>query len=174
MKHLMKINELFKSTYLSASKELGSRHQPRVDKLISWAGKRGEDNKQERVYSHRFIFDGSYENEYFFITSISHSIDKRVLSVSFGMKSNWDRDKRIYLNFDILNPGTHRVEESYLRLASSDIFENKDVVAGRKNANHLLRCFNEYWRDELSGEDQEFEDYTIKGFSVNRLYKTNV
>jgi hypothetical protein len=168
VKHIKTINELLKSTYLSAARELGHKHGKRSKELIDWAAKGGQDVTQDRIYPHRFLFDGSFKDEYYFITSYSLKIEtetlRKLLRFNIHMNSNWGNKKDFTLVFKILT--TDRLDFYY----KSDIFENKDSKIGRQNANQILKFFKECWEDDLSQGD--YNGFEIKGLSVNKLYKS--
>lgn len=171
MKHLQSIDELLKSTYLSASRGLDRHHSKRSKEMKSYAAEKGEDVKVERIYPYKFILE-KLPNEYFFITSVSHEeLDKdKKLKISVNLQSNWGQNESLNLYFTNYNPARYRVEECYFRFESDyPIFTNSDVVVARKNANHLLKFFKQYWEDELS---KDYPDYTIKNLTVNNLYKS--
>lgn len=180
MKHLISINELLKSTYLKASQQLGDSHKKRGQEMIDWAAKSGEDVKQDRIYPHKFIFESPLENQYYFISDVkfehnrkdASSSNAKVLSVKIELKSNWGESKSISLHFDDINPEHYRVDpDRYeLKYYSGEVFRNKDIPVARKNALHLYRFFNQLWEDEIS---EEFPDYKVVNFSVNKLYKSS-
>lgn len=169
MKHIKTINELLKSTYLSAARQLGNKHGKRSKELIDWAAKSGQDVTQDRIYPHRFLFDGSFEGEYYFITSYSliseTETSNKFLRFNIHMNSNWGSKEDFTLIFRILEV-SKKLEFYY----KSDSFENKDSKIGRQNANHIMKFFKECWEDDLSQGD--YNGFEIKGLSVNRLYKS--
>lgn len=179
MKHLISINELLKSTYLRASRELGDSHKSRGQEMINWAAKSGEDDKQDRIYPHKFVFESPLENQYYFITDAefehvrkdASSSRAKVLSVKIELKSNWGESKSISLHFEDINPEDYRVDSDRyeLRYYSGEVFRNKDIPVARKNALHLYRFFNQMWEDDIC---KEFPNYKVVNFSVNRLYKS--
>lgn len=127
---------------------------------------------QERIYPHRFIFDNSYENEFFSIVDAKHEeeISKRPkLKITIFMKSNWDESKKIEVVFDNYHKGYYRVENEYFKIDLTETyrFENKDPKIARKNANHLLRFIKEYIEDEL----KDFKEREWK-INVHDFYKS--
>lgn len=165
MKHLITLNELLKSTYLSAADKLYVDHEGRSKNLIAHASKSGTDLKQDRIYPHKFIFDGGLENEYFFITEYSYSEETlrqmNYLDFEVDLKSNWGNLKKFTMSFRIM--GTN------LGFQGQTKFTNKNAKIARSNANHMLRFFKECWEDEIS---VEYPDYEISGLSANALYKS--
>lgn len=61
MKHLRKISELYKSTYLNAADRLSTfGHKSRAEELRKWADRRGISSKNvERIDSHRYFFNSN-------------------------------------------------------------------------------------------------------------------
>ena len=57
MKHILSINELYKSTYISAANKMGGRHGSRKSDLIKHADLKGINEPIDREFHHRFIFD---------------------------------------------------------------------------------------------------------------------
>lgn len=61
MKHLLKLDELYKSTYKSAADKLKSKHLKRSGEIMKWASERGESELKkvhvERQHNHTFVFD---------------------------------------------------------------------------------------------------------------------
>ena len=172
MKHIKTINELLKSTYLSAAQQLRNKHGKRSKELIDWAAKSGQDVTQDRIYPHRFLFDGSFEGEYYFITSYSSKVDTqtpsstlKVLYFNINMSSNWGSKEDFTLIFRILEV-SKKLEFYY----KSDSFENKDSKIGRQNANHIMKFFKECWEDDLSQGD--YQGFEVTGLSANKLYKS--
>jgi len=175
MKHIKTINELLKSTYLSAARELSNKHGKRSKELIDWAAKGGQDVTQDRIYPHRFLFDGSFKDEYYFITSYSLVIgtetSNKFLRFNIHMDSNWGNKEVFTLVFKILTTDRYNIDKNRLEFYfKSHSFENKDSKIGRQNANQILKFFKECWEDDLSQGD--YNGFEIKGLSVNKLYKS--
>lgn len=174
MRHIKTINELLKSTYLSASKSLHPSHPKRAKALIDYAIEQGEDvTSHDRIYPHRFLFD-NYPNEYFFITDYNYKQTQEsgsyYLWVSVEMISNWGNDKKFTLAFQIFSLEKYKIDVPYLRLRMvSDRFTNSDAVVARKNANHMIKFFKECWEDNIR---VDYPNYIIKDLSVNNLYKS--
>jgi len=61
MKHLRKISELYKSTYLDAADRLSSLgHKSRAEELRKWADRGGISSRNvERIDSHRYFFNSN-------------------------------------------------------------------------------------------------------------------
>ena len=49
MKYLLRLDELYKSTYKRASDKLRGRHKKRSDEIIKWAEERGESELKNRI-----------------------------------------------------------------------------------------------------------------------------
>ena len=172
MKHIKTINELFKSTYLSAARQLGNKHGKRSKELIDWGAKSGQDVTQDRIYPHRFLFSGSFEGEYYSITSYSSKVDTKspsstlkLLYFNINMDSNWGNKEDFTLIFRILQE-SKKLQFYY----KSDSFENMDSKIGRQNANHIMKFFKECWEDDLSQGD--YKGFEVTELSVNKLYKS--
>jgi hypothetical protein len=179
MKHLKTINELLKSTYLSAANKLKYSHGKRSKEIIDWASKKGTNKTFDRIYPYQFIFDNSQEGEYYSIVSYDYKqvnegnrMTMWYLHFNIHMKSNWGNDKSLTLRFRIISTDTHRVDSNSLdfSISSSDKLENKDPKVARKNALYLIRFFKECWEDDLSKDD--YKNYEIKNLNINSLYKS--
>jgi hypothetical protein len=179
MKYLKNINELLRSTYLSAANKLEHDHVERSKELINWASENGENLTFDKIYYHQFIFNGSNEGEYYSIVNydykeVNESNRSTTLYLYFNihMKSNWGNTKEITLRFKIILKNTYAVDSNKLRLEinRNDMIRNSDPKVARKNALHIFRFFNECWEDDLSKND--YKGYELQDLSVNRLYKS--
>lgn len=84
------------------------------------------------------------------------------------MTSNWGNTKEFKLIFQVYRIDRYRIEIPYLRLSyKSDRFEHVDNMVARKNANHIIRFFNECWEDDIK---KDYPDFIIKDLSVNGIY----
>ena len=63
MKHIKKIDELFKSTLLSAHDKLKELHPTRASKLKNWADEKGESEFSkpdiDRIYPYKFVLSNN-------------------------------------------------------------------------------------------------------------------
>ena len=185
MKHLKTINELFKSTYISASDKLNrmNRHTGRAEELIKHAAEMGEDTPHERVWPFRFIFPNSLENEFYSIQSVKESRNDYDSFVQINFKSNYGKDKKMELHFHVYvshyfkqqNPqfqGSWTSQDDdckyELNVKSDTGFKHPDNRIARKNALELYKFFLEYWEDELS---EEYNEFTLDNFTGNKLYQ---
>ena len=104
MKYLKTLNELFKSTYLSASNKIKSRHKSRAEKLIKHAAEMGKDTPHERIWHHRFIFPESLENEFYSIQSVEEDVlvvqQHHFCLVITNFVSNYGKSRRMEHQFD--------------------------------------------------------------------------
>ena len=186
MKHLKTINELFKSTYISAADKLKSkdRHTGRAEELIKHAAKMGEDTPHERVWPFRFIFPDSLENEFYSIQSVKESRNDYNSFVQINFKSNYGKDKKMELHFYVYVPsGFSRQNPQFqgtmtsqdddckyrLNVKSDTGFKHPDNRIARKNALEFYKFFLEYWEDELS---EKYPNFILEDFTVNNLYRT--
>ena len=179
MKHLKTINELFKSTYLSAANKLKYGHGKRSRDIIDWASKSGTNVTFDRIYPHQFIFDDSQEGEYYSIVSYDYKqvnegnrTNMWYLHFNIHMKSNWGNEQSLTLRFRIISTDTHHVDSNRLEFEVShhDKLESKDPMVARTNARHLIRFFKECWEDDLGKGD--YKNYEIKNLNINKLYKS--
>lgn len=187
MKHLKSINELFKSTYLSAADKLKmqDRHKGRAEELIKHAAEIGQDTPHERIWPFRFIFPGSLENEFYSIQSVEEQKADWQTNIYINFKSNYGNNKRMELNFNLYAPviaKQRNPEQLRHHLGSSDDnfhfklatktdtgFTHPDSRIARKNALELRNFFLEYWEDELS---EKYPNYILSNFTVNNLYRS--
>jgi hypothetical protein len=180
MKHLKTINELFKSTYLSASNKIRSRHKSRAEELIKHAAKMGKDTPHERVWPFRFIFPNSLENEFYSIQSVEQIDRGNFCLINTHFVSNYGNKKEMTKRFDLYVPKSAKSihmyknceiskdENFYFRYHPGEGFIHKDTKIARKNALEFYKFFLEYWEDELS---EEYNEFTLDNFTVNNLYQ---
>jgi hypothetical protein len=188
MKYLKTLNELFKSTYLSASNKIKSRHKSRAEKLIKHAAEMGKDTPHERIWHHRFIFpefsnydDRSLENEFYSIQSIEEDARDHFSLLITNFVSNYGRKWKMVLHFDFYVPKSVKVdfplwrhcqtskdENFYFSYVPSQGFVHEDSKIARKNALEFYNFFLEYWEDELS---EKYDDFILDNFTVNNLYR---
>jgi hypothetical protein len=181
MKYLKTLNELFKSTYLSASDKIKSRHKSRAEELIKHAAEMGKDTPHERIWHHRFIFPESLENEFYSIQSVEEDGRSHFCLVITNFVSNYGKSRRMEHQFDFYVPKSVKVNEPlyqfcetskdenfYFRYIPSDGFVHEDSKIARKNALEFYNFFLEYWEDELS---EKYDDFILDNFTVNNLYR---
>ena len=180
MKHLKTINELFKSTYLSASNKIKRRHKSRAEELIKHAAKMGKDTPHERVWPFRFIFPDSLENEFYSIKSVEQIDRGNFCLITTHFVSNYGSKKQMVHRFDLVVPKSMKGnqmyknceisndENFYFRYEPGDAFTHEDTKIARKNALEFYKFFLEYWEDELS---EEYDEFTLDNFTVNNLYQ---
>lgn len=160
-------------------------HKKRSEELRKHAIEKGEDSPHDRIWSHRFIFDGDLENEFYSITNVLLDIKLSAnpltfyLSVSF--KSNFGRDKLFHLEFHVLNSKFYKNEGvNIIRFKRPGIhgsyFKNEDPRIARKDANELRKFIMEYFEDNgdeiyFSDDEGYLNEYEID-FTVNNLYKS--
>lgn len=181
MIHLKTINELFKSTYLSAANKIRSRHKSRAEELIKQAAEMGQDTPHERVWPFRFIFPDSLENEFYSIKSVEQIDRGGFCLVSTNFVSNYGNKKQMVHRFDLVVPKSMKGnqmykkyyvsndENFYFRYEPGEAFMHDDKKIARKNALEFYKFFLEYWEDELS---EEYDEFTLEDFTVNNLYRT--
>ena len=185
MKHLKTINELFKSTYLSASNKIKRRHKSRAEELIKHAAKMGKDTPHERVWPFRFIFPNSLENEFYSIQSVEKRMAGHFCLITTHFVSNYGNKKEMGHRFDFYVPKfvksplspvnqmyrnceISKDENFYFRYDPGDGFTHDDKKIARKNALEFYKFFLEYWEDELS---EEYPNFILDNFTVNNLYQ---
>jgi hypothetical protein len=180
MKYLKTLNELFKSTYLSASDKIKSRHKSRAEKLIKHAAEMGKDTPHERLWPFRFIFPESLENEFYSIQSVEEDGRNHFSLVIINFVSNYGKSRRMVHRFDFYVPkpakeyplyrncDTSKDENFYFSYVPSDGFVHEVPKIARKNALELYNFFLEYWEDELS---EKYDDFILDNFTVNNLYR---
>ncbi len=147
MKHLKSINELLKSTLVSAARKAKSNyeHPERSKALLNWAEERGENVPVDRIFPHPFTFDWIYPKStnsyfkqfvspinpgsnppYFYITNWEFIEDRltdrnNFYEVRFKItfKSNWG--ETVFLEVS-LNTNTLAPFKAWLKAASESIY----------------------------------------------------
>ncbi len=169
MKYLLKIDELYKSTYKSAADKLRGKHQKRSSDIMNWAEEKGESELKkkhiERDYPHAFTFtDDNLSKVYlgkFYITggtkekASTWSIPASQIRVT--MMGEWGQEitMSLFVYDDDIRTANHKMS-----------------VSGKYSVNDFL--FNNR-KDAL-----EFKKYIVQNIdemysklSVNDLYSTN-
>ena len=134
----------------------------------------GSDSVVDRIYPHRFLFDGSLENEYYYIVDckISEYMDLyKYLNFVIFLESNWGNGKRLYMKFQIKDEYYWGADE--LSFHSFEKFNNTDVKIARSNANHLFRFTKETWEDRDGEEFEPYRNHEMVGLSINKLYESS-
>lgn len=147
MKHLKSINELLKSTLVSAARKAKSNyeHPERSKALLNWAEERGENVPVDRIFPHPFTFDWIYPKStnsyfkqfvspinpgsnppYFYITNWEFIEDRltdrnNFYEVRFKItfKSNWGETVFLEIN---LNTNTLAPFKAWLKAGSESIY----------------------------------------------------
>jgi hypothetical protein len=173
MKYIMTINELFRSTYLSAANKL-KNHPDRSKDLKDWADKGGLNYKfspTEKDYPHRFTL-GNIKG-YFMITHNETNKDGLVSgSVRYiiYMKSNYSEIRVIEM---ILNKGNNN---PYMRICSGDsrnisgMYCENFLFTNRTDAMHIKKYLLEVY--DISEYPNEYK--IIKNIKLNDLYRSEV
>lgn len=179
MKHLKRIDELYKSTYMSASKKLKDLHPKRAEELKFHANLRGINNKIDREFPHKYYLADYWDkrdylakylqpNEYLYITKIEvqsfekdigtfHNINR--LTCVILLQSNYNNIIEMNARFTI-NDGKY----SPLEL----VIDGKSIqLKKRKDAFNLKKSILEV----ISQDDEEYE--YVKNFPINLMYKTD-
>jgi hypothetical protein len=188
MKYIMRIDELYKKTYISASDKLKKYHPKRSEKLKLHAKNIGLSAKIDRIYPDKFDFNnvGSYEfrhklqdDEYFYIVEISDRDPSRsnpYLNLDIKFISNYDNYIFIHLNMGRANhPLASSGEPTKFtpdRFKMS-ILKHKTELArhflfrSRKEASSFKKFISEYIEDNLPDLYDQF-----RKISLNRFYTT--
>jgi hypothetical protein len=180
----MKIDELLKSTYISAASGLQSSHPKRAAELKKWALEKGESVKIDRIYPHRFDFkndsimgwkDELYDDEYFFVTEIKQKtsgLNSGYADFKIYFKSNYGNTIILSFSYNYLKTEHHKPGGWY-RIRFEN-FNDKKVehnfeFVSRKEAYEFKKCLVEWMEDEeLSNEYID----PLKSISINKLYVT--
>ena len=113
MKHIKKIDELFKSTLMSAHDKQKTLHPTRASNLKDWAGEKGESEFSkfhvDRIYPYKFVFSNisnlsDVKEEFlgsFYITNIEKVPNLRdgYFGVLVYMMNDFGQKIQIYLSF---------------------------------------------------------------------------
>lgn len=184
MKYIKRIDELQKSTYVSAAKKLKNRHRGRSEDLIKYAREKGEPKKIDRIYPHIFKFtnksvgrfsDELHPDENFFISNIKHLglqqfTRKTGYEYYITFESNYNN--KIMIRLVVFKDGEMFMKLNQItinddiQIRPSDDFE----FITRKDAFHFKRAICETIEDE-SPDSEELEIF--KSASINQMYTTN-
>lgn len=182
MKYIRTINELYKSTYDSAARQLGYDHKEKQKRMISHAAQYGEDVKHDRIYPHRFTFgENSRPNEYFFIVDYdkdnSVKIDKRVENGRFGfdvkLMSNWGHEKKFSVCFHIHSRSRDKIvitsyQDRYQKFFYEtkkpvNPFSNETEKIAETNARHMVKFIKEVIEDYK----EDFIDLIVNAYGTD-------
>lgn len=184
MKHLKKINELYKGTFHRAASKLRGQHPTRAEKIMNWAEEKGKSElsreEVERAYPHPFSFvnNKDVKDKYidslllgkFFITGaeLNHSL-RPASALIFGtgysgvlvhMMNDWGQKVSLEISWGPDDFLKITLKTSNGKEIKPFLFDN------RSDARHFLRYINEWMIDN------EFELET-SDISINKLYYTN-
>jgi len=148
MKYLLRIDELYKSTYRRASDKLRGKHKKRSDEIIKWAEERGESELKkpdvEREYPYPFLFNNkSLEDAKhnflgkFYITNYKsgpYGSNPHARILEIDMIGDWGQKVSIKLTIFYPSYAILRMSISYGDKYERDfLFDNrKDAIQFRK------------------------------------------
>ena len=175
MRYLKTLNELFKSTYKSASDKLGGAfHSKRKEDLLKHAAKVGTDvpTSKSRLWSFRFILhDSSLEGEFYSIVNVEYSYDgSNKHDITIVLESNYRNLKKIPLTF--------YGRDTDIRYSYNYRFQNEDSKVARKNAFELRKFFLEYLEGNIARDEKVIDppanlaNAELQNFTVNNLYRS--
>ena len=175
MKYLLTLNELFKSTYKSASDKLGGTfHSKRKEDLLKHAAKVGTDvpTSMPRLWWFRFILDDSnLEGEFYSIINVEYSFDDHNKhDFTIVLESNYRNSKRIPLTF--------YGRDTDLRYKYDYRFQNEDWKVARENAFELRKFFLRYLEGNIASDEKVIDppanlaNAELHNFTVNNLYRS--
>jgi len=179
MKHLVKINELFKSTYKSAADQLKYGHQTRSKNIMGHAEEKGESDLKkdhiERQWPHKFTFNNEplqdIKQELLGSFVIISSEKKTGLregyeGVHIDMMNDWGQKVRLSIGWGL--DGFFKFQIYYHFDSGKYIQERAFKFNNRKDALQLRRYLIEvYDADELKIRKDP------RDLSINSLYTTD-
>lgn len=179
MKHLLKINELFKSTYKSAADQLRSGHPTRSKNIMGHAEEKGESDLKgdhiERQWPHKFTFNNEPLQDIkeellgsFVIISSEKETGLRegYEGVHIDMMNDWGQKVRLIISWGLNNFFKFKI---YYRFDSGNYTKERDFkFNNRKDALQLRRYLIEFYDDNELKIRKDPRD-----LSINSLYTTN-
>lgn len=181
MNSIKKVNELYKSTYLSAAKKLAGQHNDRADKLIDWGSEMGSPEKVDRDHPHRFKLSNNkiskYKSDmggYFSIIGIKNADSSKYRSdiQAYDVFLTSDSGKKIKIVVLLDSDPTWiqmQFSENYdeTKWTSGEIFyfeRRKDAVQ-----------FKKYLHESISDDDGPFkdDDVNVSLININRMYTSD-
>ena len=184
MKHLKKIDELYKSTYLSAANQLKSKHVSRAKKMMTHAEERGTSELSKpdvvRLFPHPFVFTNNkeFQSRYkqfvmgkFYIVGVEKNTNLRsgYQGIFVELANEWGQRVVLELSYsvnsDYLDLTWNRLVVGAMgkkekSLETSFLFDN------RNDARQFIKFIYE------AIEDLEMLE-PPKPISINRLYYTS-
>lgn len=189
MKHIKKIDELYKGTYMSAADKLSKLHPKRAEELEDYARTKGINKKVEREFHYKFYLANHWNkndrlrnifqiDEYFFITKAEQLItqhnvgirNKLLTIANYNILIESNYGNKIRLNSRLITSSD--VKENYFTLCIDDAYVGgKDArsvlpsciaLTKRKDALNLKRALLEV----TNKDDREM----VGKFSVNLMY----
>lgn len=137
-------------TYLSASDKIKNRHRSRAGELIKHAAEIGQDTPHERIWTFRFIFPDSLENEFYSIQSVEQKNVGNFCLVTTNFVSSYGKIKEMRHQFDFYVPQSVKQRNHcyvsndknfYFRYVPGDGFMHDETKIARKNALEFYKFF---------------------------------
>ena len=176
MKHIKKIDELFKSTLMSAHDKLKTLHPTRASNLKDWAGERGESEfskfNVDRIYPYKFVFSNisnlsDVKEEFlgsFNITNIEKMPNLR--NEFFGVMVYMMNDfgQKIYIHFTFTNA---EVSNFKIRFGPDYRYERAFRFEDRRDALQFKKFLVEDGLSEVG-----ISKSLVSNIGINQLYKS--
>lgn len=203
MKHLKRIDELYKSTYMSAARKLRNNHSKRAEELEIYGKLKGKNKKIDRIFPYKFYLANHWDrndilsrylqvNEYLFITNIDNFIYHKggidnefdVIDCNVYFESNYNSKIVLFVRFAIDNI---KLSKSLFRIEISTIdtvhglkdssFKSSDIgkKARLRNRKDAMNLKKAIF-ESISDETDKFskvEIDIIKKFPINIMYNEN-
>ena len=184
MSRIKKVDELYKSTYISAADKLTGNHNDRANRLRDWAHEKGSPAKFDRDHPHRFYFSqykqlhyNSDMNGYFSIVEIkrgnssNYRSDICVYDVYF--RSDYNKKIKIIVLLDS--------DPTWVELRLSLPYSKSDTEEWTSGGSFLFEKrkdaieFKKYLHESISDDEGPFKDdeINVSLININRMYISN-
>ena len=182
MKHLKKIDELYKSTLLNAHERLRKSHPQRASNLKKWADEKGKSDLSksdaDRLCPYGFILHDNdilkdVKDDFlssFFITGIKNHENTTYSYIVVFMMNDYGQKIELVVK---LRTGDYSLLGLYVKWGEKKnrtIYERTFLFERRKDAVNLRKFILEDGLQEMGIVDKE--DIIAKALVVNNLYTT--
>jgi hypothetical protein len=177
MKYIKKIDELYKSTLLSAHNKLKYKHPHRANKLKKWADESGKSDLSkldiDRIFPYGFaLHDNASVNDIkndflstFYIIGIESVENDSYLYITVCMMNDYGQNIKLVVK---LYARDYSIHEFYVKWGREN--ERQFLFERRKDAVQFRKFILEDGLSELGMDNRK--DIISKVLVINRLYTT--
>ncbi len=182
MSHIKRVDELYKSTYMSAAIKLRGNHNNRADRLINWAREKGLPEKVDRDCPHKFYFSNNsvckYRSDmegYFSIINIKNAADTSnyrsdIKAYDVFLTSDYGKKIKIIVLLDD--------DPTWISMKFSEPNEKGEWMSGCEFYFERRRDavqFKKYLHESISDDNGPFkhDEVNVSLIKINSMYKSD-